>query len=90
MGSARWNFEMMGIHKRRLAEWCNNNLDLLVILTGIIILFIANQLVNVLNLNTRWQYAGFWTFFIGVITVSVGMSALICYRILLRWHNFFI
>jgi hypothetical protein len=79
---------MIGIHKKRLAEWCNNNLDLLVIAIGIIILLVANQLVNVLN--TRWQEAGFWTFFIGVVTISVGVSALICYRILLRWHNFFI
>jgi hypothetical protein len=79
---------MIGIHKKRLAEWCNNNLDLLVIVTGITILFVANQLVNVLN--TRWLDAGFWAFFIGTITVSVGVSALICYRILLRWHNSFI
>jgi len=80
---------MIRVHKPRFADWCNNNLDILVIITGIIILFAADQLVNTFDLNPGWQGIEFWTFLIGVVTTSVGVSALICYRVLLKEHNFF-
>jgi hypothetical protein len=80
---------MIWIHKKRLFEWCNSNLDLLIIVTGMVILSVARQLVDALDLDTRWQNAEFWIFLTGVIIVSVGASALICYRILLKWHSFF-
>jgi len=80
---------MIWIHKRRFTDWCNNNLDLLIIATGIIILFTADQLVNSLDFNSGWQGIEFWALLIGVVTISVGVSALICYRILLKGHYFF-
>lgn len=80
---------MIEIHKGRLAKWCNKNLDLLIIAVGAAILFSANQFVGHLNLDDMWQNIGFWAVLIGVVMLSVGMSALICYRILLKWHGFF-
>lgn len=80
---------MIGIPKGRLADWCNHNLDFLIILVGAVILFSTNQLGYSLGLDTTWQDTGFWTLLIGVVTLSVGTSALICYRVLLKWHDFF-
>ena len=80
---------MIGIHKGRLADWCSNKIDLLIIVVGVVILFSASQLGVTLNLNTASQDIGFWTLLIGVVILSVGMSALICYRVLLKWHGFF-
>ncbi len=80
---------MIGVHKRRLVDWCSNKIDLLIIVVGAVILFSASQLGGSLNLNTASQGIGFWALLIGVVILSVGMSALICYRVLLKWHGFF-
>jgi hypothetical protein len=80
---------MIGIHKGKLADWCNNNKDLLIIAAGVGILFYTNQFGNRPNLDVMWQDSSFWLLLSGVITLSVGTSALICYRVLLKWHGFF-
>ena len=80
---------MIGIHKRRFIDWCNSNPDLLIIVIGAIILFASDQLVNLFDFNPEWQGVEFWALLIGVITISVGVSSLICYRILLKGHYFF-
>ena len=80
---------MIGIHKGRLVNWCNNNVDLLIIAAGAVILFSANQLRIYRDLNPMLQDIGFWTLLIGVVTLSAGTSALICYRIILKWRDEF-
>jgi hypothetical protein len=78
---------MIGIHKGTLANWCNNNVDLLIVAAGAVILFSANRFEEHLNVNSTWQDIGFWALLIGVVTLSSGTSALICYRIILKWHD---
>lgn len=75
---------MIEIHKGRLADWCNNNIDFLIIIVGVLILLSTNQFGYSLSLGTAWQDTGFWALLIGVVTLSVGTSALICYRVLLK------
>lgn len=87
--SMRGNCKMIGIHKGKLVDWCNNNIDLLIIAAGAAILFSTNQFGNRLNLDGRWQDSAFWILLSGVITLSIGTSAFICYRVLLKWHGFF-
>lgn len=80
---------MIGIHKGRLADWCNNNIDFLIIIVGAVILLSTRQFGYNISPATAWQDIGFWALLIGVITLSVGAAALICYRVLLKWHGFF-
>jgi hypothetical protein len=80
---------MIGIHKESLADWCNKNIDLLIIVVGVAIVFSTKEFGLQLNLNETSQNLAFWTLLIGVVTLSVGTSALICYRVLLRWHGYF-
>lgn len=80
---------MIGILKGKLSDWCNNNIDLLIIAAGVAILFSANQFGSRFNLEEMWQDSSSWALLSGVITLSVGTSALICYRVLLKWHGFF-
>jgi hypothetical protein len=80
---------MIGIHKGRLANWCSNNIDFLIITVGVLILLSTNQFGYNLSLDTVWQDIGFWALLIGAVTLSVGTSALICYRVLLKWRGFF-
>ncbi|HKU32653.1 MAG TPA: hypothetical protein VJR22_02245 [Candidatus Nitrosotalea sp.] len=79
---------MIGIQKKRLADWCNHNTDLLIISCGVLVLAYIEILDRYLNLVPNSDY-GFWILLSGVIISSIGMSALVCYRVLLRWHGFF-
>lgn len=80
---------MIWVHKERLANWCNKNIDFLIIVLGAVILLSTNQFGYNIGGYTAWQDIGFWALLIGVVTLSIGTSAFICYRVLLKWHGFF-
>ncbi len=80
---------MIGIQKRRLANWCNHNTDLLIVICGLAILVYTKVSGTHPYLITNYEDTGFWLILIGVIILSIGMAALVCYRFLLRWHSFF-
>ena len=79
---------MIGVQRGKLANWCNHNIDLLIIACGALILAYIEILGNYPSLSPSPDY-GFWALLLGVVMLSVGIAALICYRILLRWHSFF-
>lgn len=79
---------MIGVQKGRLANWCNHNIDLLIVACGALILAYVEILDGYLNLVPSSDY-GFWILLFGVITLSIGIASLICYRVLLRWQGFF-
>ena len=78
---------MIGIQKKRLANWCNHNTDLLIISCGATVLAYKEILNEYLNLVPNSNY-GFWVLLSGVIISSIGISALVCYRVLLKYHGF--
>ena len=79
---------MIGIQRGRLADWLNNNTDILIITCGALILATVESTGIHSATPQRLDY-GFWGALIGVILVSTGVSATVCYRILLkRHHNF--
>lgn len=80
---------MIGIQKRRLADWCNHNTDLLIVICGLAILLYTRVSGTHLSLITDYEDTWFWLTLSGVIILSIGMAALVCYRFLLRWHGFF-
>ncbi len=79
---------MIGIQKKRLAKWCNHNTDLLICSCGVIVLAYKEVFNGYLNQVPNPNY-GFWILLSGVIISSIGISALVCYRVLLRDHGFF-
>lgn len=79
---------MIGVQKERIANWCNHNIDLLIVTSGALILGYIEIFDSYLNLTIAPDY-GFWALLLGVVTLSIGIAALICYRVLLRWHSFF-
>ncbi len=79
---------MIGIQRERLANWCNHNIDLLIVACGAVILTYVELIGDYMNIIPNLNY-GFLILLAGVIMLSIGVSALICYRILLRWHGFF-
>lgn len=79
---------MIGVQRGRVVNWCTHNIDFLIVTLGAIILACLELFDNYLQINLTSDY-GFWALLLGVITLSVGISAIICYRVLLRWHGFF-
>ncbi len=79
---------MIGIQKGKLANWCNHNTDLLIITCGALIIAYVETIDGHLNFTPN-SYYGFLIILLGVVTLSVGIAALICYRILLRLPGFF-
>ncbi len=79
---------MIGIQKKRLTRWCNHNTDILLVSCGALVLAYAEVFGMNLNLVPNSGY-GFWILLSGVIISSIGTSALVCYRVLFRWHGFF-
>lgn len=80
--------ELIGIQRGRLANWCNHNVDLLIIASGALILALVEALGRYANTVTDPDY-GFWALLAGTVILSIGTSALVCYRILLRQRGFF-
>ncbi|GEM_PF-2391990 len=79
---------MIGVQRGKLANWCNHNIDLLIITCGVLILAYIETMDSYLNLVPDPGY-GFWVLLLGVVLLSIGLAALICYRVLLRRHSFF-
>ncbi len=79
---------MIGVQRGRLADWCNHNIDLLIIAVGVLIIAYIEASNNYLNLVPSLDY-GFWMLLVGVVMLSIGIATLICYRVLLRGHSFF-
>ncbi len=72
---------MLGIQNNGLSNWCNNNTDLLIVTCGGLTLAYVEFLGNYLSIVPDF---GFLILLSGVIIVSIGTAALICYRVLLR------
>ncbi len=79
---------MIGVQRERLASWCNHNADLLVIACGALTLAYVETLATVTNPYPNIDL-GFWGLFFGVVMLSIGISALVCYRVILRLHGSF-
>ncbi|HJU14631.1 MAG TPA: hypothetical protein VJ792_09275 [Candidatus Nitrosotalea sp.] len=79
---------MIGVQRGRLANWCNHNVDFLIIASGALILAFVEVLGTYTNPSTSPDY-GFWALLAGVVMLSIGIAALVCYRILLRLRGFF-
>lgn len=80
---------MIGIQRKRLADWFTNKIDFVVTLTGITVILVVKQMgyyhTIIDNLSTSVE---FWLLFMGVIVLSIGIASVVCYRILFKWSKF--
>lgn len=78
---------MRHILRGRLADWCNGKIDIVIVTCGVLILAYGESS----GYNAKSQALGydFWTVLTGVIMISVGIAAMLCYRILLRRQHEF-
>lgn len=79
---------MIGVQIGRLASWCNHNVDLLMVASGALILASVEALSGYASPPTIPDY-GFWGLLLGAVLFSIGIAALVCYRVLLRLPGFF-
>ena len=80
---------MIGIQRKRLASWLTNNIDLFITLIGIAVVLAAKQLGDYhIGLDNLSANVEFWLLFLGIVVLSIGITSLICYRILLKWDKF--
>jgi len=80
---------MVGIQRKRVVDWFSNNIDLFIILSGIVVVLVAKLLEDYkIGLDNISANVGFWLLFLGIVMLSIGIASLICYRIILKWNKF--
>lgn len=79
---------MIGIQRKKLANWLTRNIDLTITLAGVTVIIAEKQFEDYrIRLESIPTNIEFWTLFFGVVVLSIGITSVICYRIILKWNN---